>query len=219
MTRRPRPAPESHQNTTGRTTSEKSGIVVRENLGMLRRSTNRARAQASLEARNGGPRIARAKVRHTPAPPTESLWWSGVVGSTWWFFLTGPSTDALWQAYVAHGRAMLDSGEAHPSLVCIAHRADPPPAEHRRIISDAIKADYARLKSLRGFVLVMDSPLHLLALKAINWLVHKPFAERVCGSPSAAAHWLQRRGVQLDERALVSSLKQHIPAEHMWPNL
>lgn len=143
-------------------------------------------------------------------------YWSGVVGSTWWFYLTGPSSDEVWGAYLAHSSAMLDSGMKRPALLCIAHRAEPPTAEHRRWIADYIAEEQARLRSLAGFALVMDSPLHVLALKAINWVVKKPFPEKVCGSPVTAARWLAAQGADLDEQELLDSLARTVPPEHMW---
>lgn len=142
--------------------------------------------------------------------------WSGVVGSTWWFFFTGPASDEVWGAYLAHARAMLDSNIERPALLCIAHRAAPPTAEHRRWIADYITDEHARLRSLVGCALVMDSPLHVLALKAINWIVNKPFPEKVCGSPITAARWLVAQGADLDERKLLDDLGRAVPPEHMW---
>jgi len=142
--------------------------------------------------------------------------WSGVVGSTWWFYLTGPSSDEVWGAYLAHSTAMLESGMQRPALLCIAHRADPPTAEHRRWIADYITDERVRLRSLVGFALVMDSPLHVLALKAINWMVKKPFPEKVCGSPITAARWLKARGAELGEHELLEDLTRSVPPEHMW---
>jgi len=152
-------------------------------------------------------------------PRSSQCCWSGVVGATWWFYFTGASTDEVWRAYLAHSDAMLDSGVEYPSLLCIAHRADPPSAEHRRWMSDYITAEQARLRSLLGFALVMDSPLHVLALKAINWVVKKPFPEKVCGSPITAARWLRAQGATLDEHLLLESLRGSVPPEHMWLDL
>lgn len=142
--------------------------------------------------------------------------WSGVVGSTWWFFFTGPSSDEVWGAYLAHARAMLDGNMERPALLCIAHRAAPPTVEHRRWVADYIAEEHARLQSLVGCALVLDSPLHVLALKAINWMVKKPFPEKVCGSPITAARWLAAQGADLDERELLDSLRRAVPPQHMW---
>lgn len=117
---------------------------------------------------------------------------------------------------MAHSTAMLESGMQRPALLCIAHRADPPTAEHRRWIADYITDERVRLRSLVGFALVMDSPLHVLALKAINWMVKKPFPEKVCGSPITAARWLKARGAELGEHELLEDLTRSVPPEHMW---
>ncbi len=161
---------------------------------------------------------ARAKWLGTGADRSQCFW-SGIVGSTWWFYFTGPSSDEVWGAYLAHASAMLDRGLERPALLCIAHRADPPTAEHRRWIADYIHTEQARLRSLAGFALVMDSPLHVLALKAINWAVKKPFPEKVCGSPVTAARWLAAQGAALDERELLDSLARAVPPEHLWREL
>lgn len=144
-------------------------------------------------------------------------YWCGTAGSTWWFYFTGTSTDELWQAYVEHCRRMLESATVRPSLVCIAHRADSPTADQRKMIAEFIRSEAARLSSLVGFALVLDSPLHILALKAINWLVKKPFPETVCGSPSSAAIWLGERGAPIDIKTLALSLEENVPREHLSP--
>ncbi len=142
-------------------------------------------------------------------------YWCGTVSSTWWFYFTGDSTDEVWQAYVEHCQAMLKSSTPHPSLVCIAHRADSPTPDQRRMLADFIKSESTRLSNLVGFALVLDSPLHIFALRAINWLVKKPFPETVCGSPSTAAHWLEERGASIDAETLRTALEQQVPRQHL----
>lgn len=143
-------------------------------------------------------------------------YWCGVVKNTWWFYFTGSSTNEIWYAYIEHCKAMLASGVQKPSLVCIAHRADSPSADQRRLIGDFINSELDRLESLIGFALVLDSPLHILALKAINWLAKKPFPENVCGSPGTAGAWLHQLGAGIDARTLSSALEAGVPPEHHW---
>lgn len=147
----------------------------------------------------------------------KKLYWCGTVGSTWWFYFTGDSTDELWGAYIDHCIRMLDSGMQRPSLVCIAHRADSPTSQQRRMIADFIRGEQARLSNLVGFALVLDSPLHILALRAINWLVKKPFPETVCGSPTSAVMWLLDRGAVIDAQEFALALAQHVPSEYLGP--
>ena len=143
-------------------------------------------------------------------------YWYGVVESTWWFYFTGSSTNEVWEAYIEHCKTMLASGMQKPSLVCIAHHADSPSGDQRRLIGDFINSEAKRLGSLVGFALVLDSPLHILALKAINWLAKKPFPENVCGSPGTAAAWLHGLGAPIDARTLITALHATIPPEHHW---
>lgn len=142
-------------------------------------------------------------------------YWCGTVQSTWWFYYSGHSTDDVWKAYVAHCKAMLESRMASPSLVCIVHRADSPSAEQRKMLADFISSEATRLSSLVGFALVLDSPLHILALRAINWIVKKPFPETVCGSMSSAAMWLVERGARIDPQTLATELQEHVPEQHL----
>jgi len=195
---------------------ENFGIVVIE-ITMDHRTVSSDRKLALLDESAMEASFGRAKWL-TPESQNQRHW-SGVVGSTWWFYFTGPSVDEVWRAYLAHSRAMLDSGVERPSLICMAHRADPPSAEHRRWISDYIAADHVRLRRLRGFALVMDSPLHVMALKAINWVVKKPFPEKVCGSPITAVRWLESLGAELNERAFLNGVRLVVPSEHMWRDL
>jgi hypothetical protein len=143
-------------------------------------------------------------------------YWCGTVGTTWWFYFTGPSTDDVWAAYVEHCKAMLSHASERPALVCVCHHADSPTADQRRMLADFISAEAKRLSALVGFALVLDSPLHILALRAINWVVKKPFPETVCGSPSTAAQWLVERGASIDPHALASAFEAKVPREHLW---
>jgi len=143
-------------------------------------------------------------------------YWCGVVANTWWFYFTGSSTNEIWYAYIDHCKAMLASGAERPSLVCIAHHADSPSGDQRRLIGDFINSEFQRLGSLVGFVLVLDSPLHILALKAINWLAKKPFPENVCGSPGTAASWLRDLGAPIDGQMLIGAIEAAVPPEHHW---
>lgn len=145
----------------------------------------------------------------------QSNYWSGTVSSTWWFYFTGKSTDEIWRAYIEHCRAMLRSETVRPSLVCIAHRADSPSSVQRKMMADFIEEESERLSSLVGFALVLDSPLHIFALRAINWLVKKPFPETVCGSPSTAASWLEERGAAIDAATLRAALEERVPRQHL----
>jgi hypothetical protein len=145
-------------------------------------------------------------------------YWSGVVGPTFWFYLTGECTNEAWGAYIAHCTAMLDSGIDRPAMIYLAHRAQPPTGDQRRQMGDFIAAESKRLRALTGFVLVLDSPLHIMALKAINWLVKKPFPETVCGTPGVAAAWLRQRGAPIDSTTLMRALEKTVPSEHMWPS-
>jgi hypothetical protein len=142
-------------------------------------------------------------------------YWSGCVSSTWWFYFTGKSTDDIWRAYIEHCRAMLRSQAPRLSLVCIAHRADSPTAQQRKMMADFIEAESAALSALVGFALVLDSPLHIFALRAINWIVKKPFPETVCGSPSTAAIWLKERGADIDPVMLREALEARVPREYL----
>jgi hypothetical protein len=146
---------------------------------------------------------------------SQSAYWSGCVSSTWWFYFTGKSTDEVWRAYIEHCRAMLRSQAPRMSLVCIAHRADSPTAQQRKMMADFIEAESAALSGLIGFALVLDSPLHIFALRAINWIVKKPFPETVCGSPSTAATWLNDRGAHIDAATLRAALEERVPRQHL----
>lgn len=170
---------------------------------------------AARDQRDTGPSSARESgITQTGGRPPN--YWYGVVQSTWWFYFTGYSTNEIWYAYIEHCKAMLASEMQSPSLVCIAHRADSPSGDQRRLIGDFINSESERLGSLVGFALVLDSPLHILALKAINWLAKKPFPENVCGSPGTAATWLHDLGAPIDARALTQALEASVPPEHRW---
>jgi hypothetical protein len=143
-------------------------------------------------------------------------YWCGTVGTTWWFYFTGPSTDDVWRAYVEHCRTMLEHATDRPALVCVCHHAESPSADQRRMLADFISAEAKRLSALVGFALVLDSPLHILALRAINWVVKKPFPETVCGSPSTAAMWLVERGATIDPHTLTRAFEAKVPREHLW---
>ncbi len=143
-------------------------------------------------------------------------YWRGRQGSTWWFYFTGDCGDSTWDAYLEHCRNMLDSGERDCALICIAHHADSPTGAQRRKVAEFIEQEAARLRSLRGFALVVDSPLQVLALKAINWVLkNKPFEEQVFGAPSAGARWLAQRTATTPEEIL-HAIEVSVPRAHLW---
>jgi hypothetical protein len=145
----------------------------------------------------------------------QLTYWSGCVSSTWWFYFTGKSTDEVCDAHVEHWRKMLRSLAPRMSFVCIAHRAESPSPQQCKRMADFIVAESRALSALVGFALVVDSPLHVFALRAVNCIVKKPFPETVCGSPSTAARWLEERGADIDALTLTAALEERVPRQYL----
>lgn len=162
------------------------------------------------------PRRSRAELtRVVVEEPRAGGFWRGAQGSTWWFYFTGDCSDLTWDAYIEHCRNMLHNC-SNGALICIAHRADSPSGTQRKRLIAMLEAEAARLPTVRGFALVVDSPLQVFALKTINWVVKsKPFDEGVFGAPSAGARWLSER-TNVPAQELLSAIAHEVPQEYLW---
>jgi hypothetical protein len=158
-----------------------------------------------------------AVVRVTGAEPRAGFW-SGRVGRLWWFHYTGPCTDETWRQYLALVGRMVDSGR-DSSLVFFAHHAGAPGAVQRKELADFVQKNMKALERLDRFALVIDSVVHRGALTAINWLVKKPFEERVFNSPLSAIKWLTEKHPELEPEAVRMAIASQVPRHSLWSAL
>jgi tRNA A-37 threonylcarbamoyl transferase component Bud32 len=157
-------------------------------------------------------------VVRAPVPEPRGGFWSGRVGRLWWFYYAGPCTEETWNQYLAMVARMLETG-LDATLACFAHRAAAPNPVQRKQMADFIDEHRVALARVDRFGLVIDSVVHRGAITAINWLVRKPFEERVFNSPVAAIRWLTENRPELAPNAIRTSIVSQVPRRSLWTAL
>jgi hypothetical protein len=165
----------------------------------------------------GDPSRIRRSLPIRAAEPRAGFW-LGRMGRLWWFYYTGPCTEETWDQYLEMVKRMLDSWQP-ATLLCLAHRADAPNPLQRKKMADFINRNRIELRRLDRFALVVDSVLHRGAITAINWLVGKPFDERVFNSPLAAIKWLAEPHAELDREEIRTAIVAQVPQASLWHSL
>jgi hypothetical protein len=141
----------------------------------------------------------------------------GTDGAFAWFYLHGTVTDADWNQYletIEHGMA---ENTTTVSLT-IAYQATLPTPIQRRRLADLVSREAMRQDlSLKALAFATDSSLARGALTAINWLVKKPFPEKVFGNPVKAIEWLATITPGLNARAAWARIGSRLPEAQRWP--
>lgn len=176
--------------------------------------TSHVSTSGGANARAGDAAAQGATWREVDAEP-HAGYWSGRVGRVWWFYHVGPSTEETWHQYLKMVEAML-SVEREATLAFFAHRAEAPRPVQRQQLADFIERKRSQLHRLDRFALVVDSALQRGALTAVNWLVKKPFEERIFNSPLAAIKWLTEKHPQPNPGAVRDSIIGQVPRHSLW---
>jgi serine/threonine protein kinase len=141
--------------------------------------------------------------------------WSGRLGRLWWFHYTGPCTQETWRQYLELVQRMLNTTEVS-TLLCMAHQADAPSAIQRKQLAEFVQENRHELRHLDRFALVVDAVAHRHAITAINYLVRKPFSERVFNSPLAAIRWLTENHPDLQAEMVRTAIVNQVPRYSLW---
>ena len=137
---------------------------------------------------------------------------AGQRGPVHWTCLVGPGTASTWDAYVDH--LLRDvAGQLAPGdiVLDVWHGCGPPPARIRDRFAKQFLVT-PEVRHVRAHVVVTNSGLTRGALTAINWLIKRPFEERVFASPEPAFAWLKDLAPDLDVDALMADMEKANPA-------
>lgn len=136
---------------------------------------------------------------------------TGQLGCCHWQVMYGAASDADWDRFVDH---LID--DLGPRLVPgdvvldLWHDVGAPPAKARaRFAERFLTAPTSR--HLRAHALVTNSLVSRGALTAINWVIQRPFAERVFARPDDAFSWLVEYAPDLDVTALRAAIDVAAP--------
>lgn len=125
--------------------------------------------------------------------------------------MRGASTDADWERYVDH---LIDT--LAPRLVPgdvvldLWLDAGAPPAKARARFARRFLETPA-VRHIRAHALVTTSVVHRGVLTAINWVIARPFEERVFARPDEAMAWLVDHDADLDVAGLRAAIAAAAP--------
>jgi hypothetical protein len=143
----------------------------------------------------------------------------GTTSNCYWSYHVGEVSAAAWNRFVERGcRFIVElAGRSQQGvLLTLTRRATPPDATQRKQLADALSRT-PEAKRILGHAFVSDSREMLLVLKALDWLVRKPYPEQAFSDAAEAIDWLTARMPNLDARALRDAMRGAIPASSLDP--
>jgi hypothetical protein len=133
-----------------------------------------------------------------------------VVGDCAYSVVVGPFSEQEYRLYLDHLGAVVNN--LHPGVVvldCLFQIPRPTPLQ-RQAIGEVV--NQARTPELvAGHAVVTSSAAGRGALTAINWVVRKPFPEKVFGKPGDALAWLHERNPRVSPEAVMQELHTRVP--------
>lgn len=133
----------------------------------------------------------------------------GKVQHCHWQCLRGAVTPAGWQAYVDHLLG-LQTRLLHGDLIVdLWHGCGLPPAEQRARFVEGFR-NMNGLERIRAHVFVTDSALSRGVLTGVNWIIRRPFEERVFATPEAGLAWIARAAPDVDVAAIRRDMRAQI---------
>lgn len=126
-----------------------------------------------------------------------------------WQCLHGAFDAESWDRYIAHMWSVhprLEAGDVILDLWFDCGR--PSPKAREQFTSSFMKA--GGLERVRGHAFVTNSALSRGVLTAVNWVVSRPFPEKLFATPHEAMPWLQTLDTRLDTAGLLTELQTKI---------
>jgi len=136
---------------------------------------------------------------------------TGQLGSCHFQVMYGTASGADWERFADHLIDTVGPRLAPGDVVLdLWHDVGAPPAQARaRFTRRFLEAPSAR--HVRAHALVTNSLLSRGALTAINWVIQRPFAERVFARPDEALPWLVEHAPDLDVARLRAAIEAAAP--------
>lgn len=136
---------------------------------------------------------------------------TGRRGPVHWTCLVGETSASTWDAYVDHLLRDLAPALAPGAIVLdIWHGCGSPPVRVRDRFARQFLVT-PEVRHVRAHAVVTDSAMTRGALTAINWVIKRPFEERVFGQPAGALTWLKELAPELDVAGLMADIEAASP--------
>jgi hypothetical protein len=137
---------------------------------------------------------------------------SSVAANCRWSYLTGePFDEQLWRQYIQTCFELSQQLSARATMLTLGLSGALPPPSARRELARHLKQLDAKLLMFAGSAMVFDSALARGSLTAINWIVKKPYPEKVFADVNAALTWLSSLRAEFDAEAVWSSIESSVP--------
>ena len=137
-----------------------------------------------------------------------------IIVGTWqrchWQCLVGAIDTAGWERYIEHMWSVHPRLERGDVILDLWHDTGrPSPKSREQFTSSFMQAD--GLDRVHGHAFVTNSALSRGVLTAVNWVVKRPFPEKLFASPDDAMPWLQGVAPALDLAGLQADLRAKVP--------
>lgn len=142
-----------------------------------------------------------------------SSWHGNTSGCAWsWFY--GDTSNDDWSAYLHHLETTYSARNPNAVLLTVAYKNERPNAAQRAALADLSKR--LDLNSVKAHAFATDSPLTRGVLTAINWVIKKPFPERIFDNVPSGLLWLERSAGGPHAGDLLQALAAAVPQEAYW---
>lgn len=144
--------------------------------------------------------------------------WLGRTGNLQWSVHHAAVAMNDWERYVDAVRQFLDDLHAedkYGAVITFAWQSPAPDAHRRKLLAAAIQGG-EHAKRNRAHAFVTDSLMLRGVLTALDWLVAKPYEEKIFSAPTEAVEWIVRKTTDVSAHDLMREMRKAVPPEH-WP--
>lgn len=138
--------------------------------------------------------------------------WFRQRGLLFWSVHNGKISDSEWATYIAAVKdtfARYRAGDSGAG-VTFAYEVVPPNAAQRKALAEVIIGPGSQYLGRHAFY--SESVVTRSVLTALDWLVKKPYEERIFGNPIEAVQWASAGVVGGDVDAVIDEIIEHVPA-------
>jgi hypothetical protein len=134
---------------------------------------------------------------------------TGQIGRCHWQWLQGAIEGAGWRRYIDHMFTVGDKLQQGDVILDLWHDTGRPGAAERHLFADQFMK-HPGVHLVRAHAFVTNSTVTRGMLTAINWMIERPFEEKVFARPDDAVGWLAGIDPRVDASALLESVRQAV---------
>ena len=127
-----------------------------------------------------------------------------------WQCLIGPADEGTWTRYIDHMIALQKQVQPGDVVLDLWFDAGRPSAADRARFTSEFSASPV-VQRVRAHAVATNSPISRGILTAVNWVIKRPFDERLFATPDAALTWLATMAPDLNTDAVQADLDSAIP--------